>query len=310
MTHPTQTEPGTAHEHLLPESLLSRQVEIALVGCGGTGSAIAVGLVHLHHALKAFGHPGGLRVILVDGDRISPANCVRQPFSESEIGLYKADVLASRINLFWGLEWGSDARFLNRHWNPAKSPDIIISCVDTRQARKLVTQTTAYRHALYWLDIGNNAETGQFILGHPRRARARNKPGDWLPNVADLFPEIVDGRLDAKDKLPSCSAVEALESQSPFVNQVLAYQALAMLARFFRYGRLTSHGAFANLATGRVCPVPVDLSAWERIIKSNERPKRRKHLLRAPTRHERRQPSMDLAAKPHSETTDGDRNNR
>ena len=27
-------------------------------------------------------------------------------FSESEIGLYKADVLATRINLFWGLGWG------------------------------------------------------------------------------------------------------------------------------------------------------------------------------------------------------------
>ncbi len=58
-----------------------------------------------------------------------------------------------------------------------------------------------------------------------------------------------------------CSALEALESRSLFVNQTLAYQALAMLARFFRYGELTYHGAFANLATGRVFSLPVKLQA-------------------------------------------------
>jgi hypothetical protein len=86
-----------------------------------------------------------------------------------------------------------------------------------------------------------------------------------LPNVADLFPEIVDPRLDAKDKLPSCSALEALESQSPFVNQTVAYQALALLAQFFRRGRLTYHGGFINLATGKMSPLSVDPAVWKRI---------------------------------------------
>jgi len=271
-----QTVQETGHEHRLPPRLLSDQIEISLVGCGGTGSTMAVGLVYLHQALLAFGHPGGLHVTLVDGDRISAANCVRQPFSESEIGLYKADVLASRINLFWGLQWNSDIRFLGPEWRSAKSPDIIISCVDTRRARRIITQTNAYQNALYWLDIGNNADTGQFILGQPSKAEAPHGTEVHLPNAADLFPEIIDESRDAKDKLPSCSALEALESQSPFVNQVLAYQALALLARFFRHGRLTVHGAFANLATGRVCPLPVDPAVWGRIASTNTKAPRGK----------------------------------
>ena len=35
----------------------------------------------------------------------APKNCVRQPFSRSEIGLNKGIVLISRINLFWGIRW-------------------------------------------------------------------------------------------------------------------------------------------------------------------------------------------------------------
>src|SRR5437762_8152297 len=127
MTHRCETKPATQHEQSLPGHMLSKEVQILLIGCGGTGSTIAAGLVHLHQALLAFGHPGGLQVTLVDGDRISRANCVRQPFSESEIGLYKAEVLASRINLFWGLGWDSDIRFLDRQWHSLKFSDIIIS---------------------------------------------------------------------------------------------------------------------------------------------------------------------------------------
>src|SRR5882672_3064205 len=255
---------SAAHEHTLPSQLLTQRINVLVVGCGGTGSTIASGLVFLHQALLAFGHPHGLRVTLVDGDRISRANCVRQPFSESEIGLYKADVLASRINMFWGLDWESDIRFLDERWRGGESPHLLISCVDSRKARKSITQTEAYTRSSYWLDLGNNAETGQFVLGQPRTVTVA-KGALRLPNVADLFPEIIDAKLDAKDKLPSCSALEALESQSPFVNQTLAYQALAMLAQLFRRGRLSYHGGFMNLITGRTSPLPVDPAVWKRL---------------------------------------------
>lgn len=265
MTTATKPDSAGVHEHALPARLIRNPIEVLLVGCGGTGTAMAVGLVSLHQALLAYGHPYGLQVTVVDGDRISPANCVRQPFAENEIGLFKAEVLVNRINLFWGLNWNAACRYVDAQWQFQRAPDFLISCVDTREARSIIANT--FRLSCYWLDLGNNAETGQFVLG--QLTRESNQQKRRLPNVAELFPEITDTALDAKDKLPSCSALEALESQSPFINQTLAYQALAMLARFFRYGRLQYHGGFINLATGRMSPLPVDPAAWKRIKRSN-----------------------------------------
>ena len=140
--------------------------------------------------------------------------------------------------------------------------------MDSRKARHLITRTEAYKLALYWLDLGNNADSGQFVLGQPDSPLLKSR--DRLPNAAHLYPEIIDARLDGRDKLPSCSALEALENQSPFVNQTLAYQALALLAQFFRRGRLNYHGGFINLTTGRMSPLPVDPAVWKRIANAKK----------------------------------------
>jgi PRTRC genetic system ThiF family protein len=263
MTTTTETKPAPT-EHQIPGCLLAKTVRVTVVGCGGTGSTIAAGLPYLHQAMVALGHPYGLDVTFVDGDRISRANCVRQPFSVSEIGLYKSTVLATRINVFWGLNWKGAPCFMDETWR--EETDILIGCVDSRKARNTITATEAYWNCQYWLDIGNNAASGQFVLGQPDNRHHRNSKLR-LPTVSDLFPEIIDPKMDKKDKLPSCSAVEALQRQEPFVNQTLAYQALAMLARLFRYGRLAYHGGFLNLVTGRMSSLPVDPSVWQRIMK-------------------------------------------
>jgi PRTRC genetic system ThiF family protein len=252
MTINTETQ-TTRTEHRIPQALLEKKVRITVVGCGGTGSTIASGLPYLHQAMLAWGHPHGLDVTLVDGDRISRTNCVRQPFSESEIGLYKATVLATRINLFWGLGWRGVPEFVDEGWR--EETDILIGCVDSRKSRRQITSTSAFWNCHYWLDLGNNAECGQFVLGQPENAK--NKMPRRLPTVSELYPEIINPKLDKKDKLPACSAVEALDRQEPFINQTLAYQALAMLARLFRYGRLSQQGGFINLATGRMASLPI-----------------------------------------------------
>jgi PRTRC genetic system ThiF family protein len=226
---------------------------VVVVGCGGTGSAVLGGLPFLHQAMLATGCPG-LHVIVADGDKVTATNCVRQPFSESEIGLYKSVVLVNRLNLFWGLNWHASTEYVTE--KTQGKADIIISCVDTRDARLDITKSPLFKDCVYWLDLGNTADGGQFVLGQPKNDRNRKTPGR-LPTVAELFPEIVTPLLDSADDLPACSAVEALERQEPFINQTLAYHSLAMLARLFRYGRLSYHGGFINLSTGRTAAVPV-----------------------------------------------------
>lgn len=225
---------------------------VAVVGCGGTGSALIGGLPFLHQALTAMGHPG-LHVVVADGDTVSATNCVRQPFSESEIGLFKSTVLVNRLNLFWGLNWQASTEYVTR--KSEGNVDILISCVDTRSARSEIVRSPLFKNCAYWLDLGNTAAGGQFVLGQPRNNRNRSTP-HRLPSVVELFPEIADGTLDRDDDLPSCSAIEALERQEPFINQALAYQALAMLARLFRYGEISYQGGFVDLRSGRMAPIP------------------------------------------------------
>lgn len=287
--------PNSLEGHTVPGSLLEKQVQVTVVGCGGTGTAFVSGLPLLHQAMLALGHPHGLNVSLVDGDKISATNCVRQPFCENEIGLFKSTVLATRINLFYGLGWRAYPRFIDEGWRD--ETDILVSCVDTRKARKMLMRTAAYHACHYWLDLGNNAATGQFVLGQPENRRNSKCPSR-LPTVAELFPEIVDPELDRKDSLPSCSAVEALTRQEPFINQSLANLALAMLARLFRHGRISYHAGFVNLAGGLTAPVAVSPVAWQRIIEANEQtarsecrsPKARKKM--APTK--RKTPKTEL----------------
>ena len=101
-------------------------------------------------------------------------------------------------------------------------------------------------------------------------ARNRRKSGR-LRTVSELFPEIIDAAV-GEDPLPSCSAVEALDRQEPFINQTLASSALAMLARLFRYGRLMRHGGFFNAQSGLMSPLPVDPQLWSRTRRRVSRP--------------------------------------
>lgn len=245
--------------------MLHNPVSIVVVECGGTGSAVLSGLPYLHHALLAAGHPAGIQVYAVDGDRISATNCVRQPFTTSEIGLYKSQILIQRLNLFWGLHWAALPTHV-RSGRDLPDCDFLISWVDTRAARATIARIVRLktRRFHFWLDTGNNADSGQFVLGEPLRPN-RKERSTRLPCVDELFPQITKASLDARDSLPACSAAESLIRQEPYVNALLAQHSLAMLARLFRHGTLSHHGGFVNIASGRVNPLPIDSAAWARM---------------------------------------------
>lgn len=224
------------------------------------------GLPYLHIALVAWGHPGGLQVTVMDGDTVSAVNCVRQPFGRSEIAMNKAVVLVNRINLFWGLHWQAIPEALTpRPLGPSYGgydqqplrPDIVIGCVDTRAARAAIAKSVAGLSGFgYWLDLGNHSTGGQFVLGEPQNAR--NKRARLRRRTAgELYEELVHPELDG-DQEPSCSAIQALDNQEPYVNTCLAQHALALLARLFRYGQISHHGGFVDVAGARCVPLPIN----------------------------------------------------
>src|ERR1700732_3479647 len=106
--------------------------------------------------MRVWGHTHGLDVAMMDADAVSETNCVRQPFSASDIGQNKATVLINRINLFWGTKWSAvpnhfHARSFDRKHDGG--PDVLIGCVDTRAARQAIERSLArgLSRTCYWL---------------------------------------------------------------------------------------------------------------------------------------------------------------
>src|SRR5205823_4285984 len=110
--------------------------------------------------------------------------------------LAKAVVMVSRLNLFWGLTWTAMAKHLTSK-TEISNLDIVIGCVDTRAARQLIhTKITGWRSRVaYWLDLGNSADSGQFVLGQPLNGRNR-RSAVRLRTAPELFPEIVHPSWD------------------------------------------------------------------------------------------------------------------
>jgi PRTRC genetic system ThiF family protein len=258
-----------------------RALRFLVIGSGGNGSAVLFGLPYLHQALVAWGKAEGIEVTVMDGDTVSRINCVRQPFGAADVGHNKAAILVNRTNLFHGFHWRSQESYFSRnaenlvpHYD--RTVDFVISCVDTRAARREMHEAFQSRsghwsRTRYWLDLGNSSSSGQFVLGQPlndinRQIRTR------LRTVTELFPSIMDVSK-GEGSLPSCSAAEALERQGPFLNNVLATSALAMLARLLRYGTIDHQGAFYNAEKGRTVPIPIDPDVWEKQV-----PRRRREM--------------------------------
>jgi PRTRC genetic system ThiF family protein len=264
MTAPSRISPlpeGAMTKHKLAPALLHGPVKTLVIGCGGTGSAIAGGLPRLHKIMRALGHPGGLEVTFMDGDLVSNTNTVRQAFSAGDVGANKAEVIAHRLNMFYGLDWRAEPAFLPSSAAKARTQlsgfHLIISCVDTRAARAAIDAALGGYSLRYWLDCGNDAFDGQYVLGEPMGGWADSKKFNQsrLPTVGELYPETLRPERTAPG--PSCSAAEALRQQGPFVNEMIAHHALQLLARLFTKGEIEYHGQFVNLETGRTVPIPV-----------------------------------------------------
>ena len=219
-------------------------VNIDLIGVGGGGSLVLSGLVRLHLAMKSLGHPYGLAVNVWDPDIVSQANVGRQLFAPNEIGLNKAEVLVSRYNLGFALNWKA---LPERYNNCSYSRHIIIACVDSRKSRKEIFQTLPNRNGPYVLDAGVMQTYGQVVIGNGSKE---------LPYPYKEIPDLINTRRK-ENNLPSCSLAEALTVQELFVNQWTATAELELCWRLLRKGGLDYRGFYINLDNGRMNPIPI-----------------------------------------------------
>lgn len=234
-------------------------ITVSLIGAGGTGSQVLTSLGRINHALLALGHPG-LYVSAYDNDDVSEANIGRQLFSESDIGLNKANVLITRVNRFFGTDWECIPEL---YGNGQEEPEnIIISCVDSVKSRMQISKAIDgksgidYQRRLYWLDFGNGTNFGQVVLG--TLAEIQQPKSDKYDVVSKLktVTELFDlSTVNEKDSGPSCSLPEALRKQDLFINSTLSQLGCALLWKLITNGMIDCQGAYLNLDTMNANPI-------------------------------------------------------
>ncbi|GGR13477.1 hypothetical protein GCM10008957_28040 [Deinococcus ruber] len=208
---------------------------ITLIGVGGTGSLILTHLVRLDQAIRALGGQG-LQVRAFDPDAVSETNLTRQNFAPADVGRNKAVVLVERCNLFAGLTWQAFPRCATST-DFQRSQHVVISCVDTGQARREIGAALGTRGAHYWLDCGNDAAQGQVVLGQLQGAVR-------LPHILEVDPSGMQG---VDDDRPSCSALEALTRQHLFINPAIALQAAQLLGELLLHAGTEVQAVYVNL---------------------------------------------------------------
>jgi PRTRC genetic system ThiF family protein len=268
--------------HFLPNYLINPTdpVKIMVAGIGGTGCATAANLLKMHLVLKALNHVG-LQVHLYDGGIVREANQGRQDFYKDDIGKPKAHVLAERLNAAAGeyiffphhkyiaketLFRGTGT--MNTYVPPiANEMNILITCVDTIEARNIFqwvmrdrrrnfdyNRNRGAEHTLYyWLDMGNDFNSAQAILGskliHQPDSEGKYITRAKLPTALEFMKDAV-ARVDDHSSLPSCSMEEAIYSQDLFINSAVADEGCQMLWKLFRNYYITYNAVFINLETG------------------------------------------------------------
>ena len=139
--------PALNNDALYARSILLpvvKDVTIHLIGCGGTASWLAPHLARITKLLQEVHHLG-VRLVFWDHDTVEEKNIFRQNFCEAEIGINKAETLARRFGLAWGIEiiavtapFSWDAMYCNNlgaRYGDNSMP-VFITCVDNNKARQ------------------------------------------------------------------------------------------------------------------------------------------------------------------------------
>src|SRR5260370_40943940 len=98
---------------------------------------------------------------------------------------------------------------------------MFFGCVETGAGRREIQKavTDRYCRAGYWFDLGNNAASGQYLLGQPPNGRNRRRT-TRLRTISARYPEIID-TAPGENPLASNSTIQAPDAPAPCINHIL-----------------------------------------------------------------------------------------
>ncbi|MBD2628970.1 ThiF family adenylyltransferase [Trichormus variabilis] len=249
-------------------------VEFIVVGAGGTGGFLIPSVARLMLEIEANSNKTA-SCIVVDPDIIEPKNIPRQNFQQSEIGLYKAEVLAARYSLGLGVQISALAKsaegiakpftknIISGRW---RKLTVVIGCVDNAAARAEISSCLDQNYLgsppqIWWLDCGNyaNSSSGQVVLGSTNEFTLADafdnlqKPNFCfnLPSPSKQHPELLTPLPEESNSTSlSCAEIQARNRQSLFVNQQVAVIAAEYLLALTLTGGLRKFATYFYNTTG------------------------------------------------------------
>jgi PRTRC genetic system ThiF family protein len=234
---------------------------VVLVGCGGTGSYMAL---HAGRLLVALGDAGlRARATFIDHDIVEPKNVGRQLFSMAEVGQPKALTLAMRYGSAWGLNVSACPRRFKASDLQREEGEIVImvGCVDNAAARQEMAKALEANPNdgtpnVWWLDCGNNSDSGQVLLGSAVRREQMSAAFvgsvcGALPAPSVQRPELLVPTKDERSaRRMSCAELAAANLQSLNVNAAVATAAANMLTQLLLTRDLKFFASELNLKSG------------------------------------------------------------
>lgn len=223
--------------------------EVVLVGLGGTGGQWARGIARtLYHLKRLRRHVP--RLTFIDPDTVESKNVGRQMFTDADIGLYKAEVLATRFNRALGL----DISFYNAPFDAEKHTThygtVVCGAVDNHLARRELAKVNGV-----WIDAGNHYAAGQVCIGNTsdpaalQQIRINNGEISRLPNAALLFPSLLEpDPSPVVTPTPSCAEAVEQDAQMLLINDVVGSVAADYTYRLLTHQPITSFLTYVDLS--------------------------------------------------------------
>ena len=248
------------------------KLKIYLIGAGGTGSFAAMNLARLLFEIKRIGKAADLTII--DPDIVEIGNIPRSNFCAAEIGRFKAQTLAERITLAWGLEVSYSNEKLNyeKHIKPSRSGfkelTILVGCVDNHLARREVHRSLEEANIYnshnapecWWIDGGNGKFSGQVLIGSEVK---KEKPENYftsstickkLPAPSVIHPELLENqeipaRRESLERMDCAERIRRGE-QSLNINQRVAVEIGEIMTELLLTNSLRRFASYFDIESG------------------------------------------------------------
>lgn len=255
-------------------------LHIIQVGCGGIGSQLATSTARIaRECVRRYEH---VQISFYDGDHIEEKNIRRQNFCSSEVGKNKAEALAYRLNMAWGLDIEAyplhftGKTLINRDRDSTLT--ILLGCVDTTASRvtlhhAIANQLPEDNGQIWWIDGGNFSVQGQVCIGNTGRSDVLANSFN-LPNVCTSLPspgwvhtELLKAPpAEQPRRHRSCADLAIHDPQSLTINMMIAGHMADYLLRLLVTQDLRRFATYLDMNSGSVRSLAITPTVIQRAI--------------------------------------------